>query len=184
MKIRKYKPEDHDRIDEICIETAREGLKTTPEMVEALTIVFSHYYTEQEPENVFVAVDDEDTAQGYILCADDFGIWSEEFQERYLNDSQNLPARMMGFGSVEALEPYADEYPAHLHIDLMPSIQGQGVGTQLITALVEHLKAKKIRGLILDVAADNERAIRFYKKNGFQVLHDDGDGIVMGMQLG
>ena len=59
LYLRKYKPEDHDRIDEICIETAREGLKTTPEMVEALTIVFSHYYTEQEPENVFVAVDDE-----------------------------------------------------------------------------------------------------------------------------
>jgi len=174
---------DRNSIDYICIETAREGLKTNADMVEALTIVFSHYYIDQEPENVFVAVDEMDAAQGYILCAQDYEAWAECFKSQYLDTTKNLPARMMGLASVDALRPYAQDYPAHLHIDLLPSCQGQGVGSQLISTLISHLKEKQVKGLMLDVAADNERAIRFYKKNGFQVLHDDGDGIVMGMKL-
>ena len=183
MEIRSYRETDRNNIDHICIETAREGLKTNEDMVEALTIVFSHYYIEQEPENVFVAVDESDTALGYILCAQDFDAWATCFRSQYLDTTENLPARMMGLGSIEALRPYAAEYPAHLHIDLLPCCQGQGVGSRLIATLVSHLKEKKVPALMLDVAADNERAIRFYKKNGFQIVHDDGDGIVMGMKL-
>ena len=65
-------------------------------------------------------------------------------------------------------------YPSHLHIDLLPRLQGQGWGRRLIDTLVERLRATGSHGLHLGVATANTNAQAFYRAVGFTELDDDG----------
>lgn len=71
-----------------------------------------------------------------------------------------------------------DEFPAHLHINLLPEYQRRGWGVQLIGALVERLREEECRGLYLGVGASNTGAVKFYEHNGFSrfaKLEQDGE---------
>ena len=78
---------------------------------------------------------------------------------------------------------YAAEYPAHLHIDLLDDYQRKGLGSKLVGALSEHLKAKGIAGLMLTVGGSNELGINFYKKYGFTELEKGLGDVAMGIKL-
>lgn len=47
---------------------------------------------------------------------------------------------------------------------------GKGIGRQLLSFVEDFLRARKINNLWLWVLDSNERAIRFYKRNGFQII--------------
>ena len=83
-------------------------------------------------------------------------------------------------------EPY-DEYPSHLHIDLLSRAQGLGHGRRMLTRLFEALAERGSPGVHLGVSARNIRADAFYRKVGFEELTRDGDGqeaiIYMGLSL-
>jgi hypothetical protein len=68
MIIRKYEPKDYEDIRHICWVTAKEGLNHDREL---LYTIACDYYINEESENIFVVVDDNDTAVGYILCSSD-----------------------------------------------------------------------------------------------------------------
>lgn len=71
-----------------------------------------------------------------------------------------------------------DEFPAHLHINLLPEYQRRGWGVQLIGALVERLREEECRGLYLGVGASNTGAVKFYEHDGFSrfaKLEQDGE---------
>ena len=58
---------------------------------------------------------------------------------------------------------------AGLDIAVTPDHQGQGLGADAVRTLVRHLMA--VRGhhrIVIDPAADNERAIRSYERVGFR----------------
>lgn len=70
-----------------------------------------------------------------------------------------------------------EEYPAHLHIDILPAFQSKGLGAKMIERLEEELRGKGVRGVHLVMAAGNEGAERFYKRQGFErwgVVMDGG----------
>ena len=62
----------------------------------------------------------------------------------------------------------------HLHIDLLPRLQGRGVGRRLIERLTASLRAQGVIGLHLHVGAANIRAIGFYQRVGFTDLGIEG----------
>ena len=75
-------------------------------------------------------------------------------------------------------------YPAHLHIDIDSNYQRLGIGTRLMDALINHLKAKGVKpGLMLVVGATNEQGRNFYKKYGFKELAITKMGVAMGIDL-
>ena len=76
--------------------------------------------------------------------------------------------------------PVVERYPAHLHIDLLPRMQGGGNGRRMIEALVVELQRSGASGVHLGVAAENARAIGFYEHLGFTTLHEDASGRLMG----
>jgi ribosomal protein S18 acetylase RimI-like enzyme len=73
-------------------------------------------------------------------------------------------------------------YPAHLHIDLLPVLQGRGVGREMMGRLLEELQARGVAGVHLGVDARNQRAVGFYEHLGFDRL-DDTDDVLMGIRL-
>lgn len=80
-------------------------------------------------------------------------------------------------------EPYGDDYPAHLHIDLLPQLQGQGWGRRLIEELVGMLRARGVTGLHLVADADNASALAFYDRLGFARVPSHAGVQAFGMSL-
>ena len=180
--IRNYHSKDSEHLKKICIETASalyQGKKLTEE---ALTEVYCRYYIEREPESCFVVVDENDVAKGYILCAKNYEAYSKIFKEYHLK-TWNLATLIMGNFALNSIKDYVKYYPAHLHIDLLPECQGQGYGRKLIEALIEHLKEREIKGLMLHVSMKNEGARAFYRKCGFEVLRADKNDVLMVLKI-
>lgn len=68
-------------------------------------------------------------------------------------------------------------YSAHLHFSdtlelsklyLCPSVYGKSLGSQLLTHLISEAETNNIKAINLYVLDNNESAIRFYKKHGFE----------------
>jgi len=59
-----------------------------------------------------------------------------------------------------------------------PSLWHKGIGSKAVAALEGHLRSKGVRTLCADPAADNEVALRFWPKLGFdplEVIEDQDD---------
>jgi ribosomal protein S18 acetylase RimI-like enzyme len=65
-------------------------------------------------------------------------------------------------------------YPSHLHIDLLPRMQGRGLGRQLMETLLAALRASGSRGVHLHVGRANERAAGFYQHLGMTEVPSAG----------
>ena len=182
-QIRQFKEKDATGVRAVCLALADDEWKSNPLFAEALQDVFCRYYIEEEPENCFVAVDETDQVKGYVLGSADYNAYADRFMEHIVNKSQNPVTQAMGSSSMETIAAFTKEYPAHLHIDLLPECQGQGIGRSLLDTLAMHFKKQGIPGLLLDVAKDNTGAIVFYEKCGFTKLHVGEQEIVMGRRL-
>jgi ribosomal protein S18 acetylase RimI-like enzyme len=75
-------------------------------------------------------------------------------------------------------------------IDVAPQAQHSGMGTLLMSSAEAELKRVGCDYVSLEVAVDNEPALRFYKKHGYSVLKvlpryylDSIDGLLMGKKL-
>ena len=62
------------------------------------------------------------------------------------------------------------DYPSHLHIDLLLRAQGHGLGHVLMARILAALQGGGSPGVHLTMAATNARAAKFYQKLGFTVL--------------
>ena len=184
ITIRAFQPTDLPRLREICLETSsfkRSDEKTTT----FLYLMFCDYYALCEPENVFVAVDETDTAQGYILCAADFKTYQKRFRFFFQPQCDRLGPYFAGIvrGEMFVHGLFAGRYPAHLHIDLSENARHQGVGTQLMETLKAHLKAQGCPGLMLSCGEKNKNAVQFYLRNGFQIRTKIAGSCVMTCDL-
>lgn len=104
----------------------------------------------------------------------------------------NDSGRIMGFIIADAFRPrrFAATMGRIITIDVDPAVQKSGLGRLLIARAEEHLKKAGCKEVILEVAVDNDRALRFYKKAGYSVLKslpryymDSLDGLLMGKKL-
>jgi [ribosomal protein S18]-alanine N-acetyltransferase len=75
-------------------------------------------------------------------------------------------------------------------IDVAPQAQHSGLGTLLLKKAEDVLSNAGCDSVLLEVAVDNEPALRFYKKHGYSVLKalpryylDSIDGLLMGKKL-
>ena len=57
-----------------------------------------------------------------------------------------------------------------LNIGIDPDFKRQGYGTALLNHLIEELRKRNIREILLEVRAGNKSAIQFYKKQGFKEI--------------
>ena len=195
-RLRQYQPVDYDAVSRICTLTAERGGDATGLYVadELMPDIFVRPYVTLEPSLAFVVDDGE--VGGYIVgTADtrDFvarftSDWLPGFAAKYAHTepvvSKDDLIRHLGFWPERMLIAEVDEYPAHLHIDLLPRLQGQGLGRQLIGTLVAALTERSVPGLHLSMDAANTNARAFYDRLGFVELPSStADAPVLGLRL-
>ncbi len=184
MEIRGYKESDKKAVQDICLYC--DGYEEFSENTKIFLLsTYCDYYTEREPENCFVAADDNDNAVGYILSTGNYDSFSYIFRNEYLPriPEEDKTNRGYAVSSLVLPEKYKTEYPAHLHIDILGEYQRMGLGHRLMDALLEHLKNKGISGVMLSVNPDNAKGMAFYKKYGFEIIEELPDAAVFGMKL-
>jgi ribosomal protein S18 acetylase RimI-like enzyme len=198
-RIRPAAADDLDRLYEICVRTADAGEDATPLHHDPMLPghVWAAPYLLHAPEHAFVVVDDDDVAGGYIIGALDSRAfeatleaeWWPELRRRYpLEADGRTEADRESVALIHQPSTAHDEvvrwYPSHLHIDLLPDLQGRGLGRELIDTLLDSLAAAGSPGVHLGVSARNERAIAFYRAVGFTELGRSRHGMAFGRRLG
>jgi ribosomal protein S18 acetylase RimI-like enzyme len=197
-RLRPYQPADHDAVYDICVRTGAAGEDATPLLGDPALLghVYAGPYLELTPDLAFV-VEDDDGVAGYILGAADTAEfedrlerdWWPELRRRYPTYRTDGDAAFddlliaLMHSPARAPANVVTAYPSHLHIDLLPRLQGQGWGRRLIDTLVERLRAAGSHGLHLGVAAANTNAQAFYRAVGFTELADDGVSVTFAMRL-
>lgn len=169
--IRPYQAKDKERVRQICLKNA--DCQYAPDDTKKyILLMYCDYYIEQEPDNCFVAVDANDNAVGYIICAENYEKYAKTFREVYLPQADHISLKRFVDARLDLLSHsmFKNAYPAHFHIDIDEDYQRRGIGSLLITALKLQLKKKKLNGMMLVCGADNRQAINFYEKNGFKTL--------------
>lgn len=184
MNIRKYKETDREQVIYICLNDMIKKDFPKP-VIDYVEWMFSRYYIDIEPDICFVAVDDNDKAIGYIYGAKDYDFYQNNFS-LYIRKVSELNNRAyLGEALTEMFDHaiYKDNYPAHLHIDILPEYQSMGFGSKLINAFCDNLKDLGVKGVMLIVGEDNEGARRFYERNGFHLLQVVPTGAAYGKTL-
>jgi ribosomal protein S18 acetylase RimI-like enzyme len=199
-RIRQYQPGDLDDLYRICLETADGGGDGTALFRDPRLPghVYAGPYATFEPSLAWVA---EDTAGvgGYVVGTLDSQAFEQRLEQdwwpalrtRYPAPPPELAAQLSAqeqraLASIHhpwaTDKELADRYPSHLHINLVPRLQGRGTGRQLMATLLSGLGAQGSRGVHLLVGRGNQRAPGFYRHVGFRELPVT-DAQVFAMQL-
>jgi len=179
--IRPFRPGDEPALSEICLRTADAGADATGvfEDDDIWAAVFVLPYVARHPELAFVVESVGGTPVGYIVGTPDTRAfedwfateWWPRFAQRWPKPETEVTRQdgtlIYAYGRRAGAEPYGDEHPAHLHIDLLPEAQGQGWGRRLIETFTAALRERGVTGLHLVASAENTGALAFYARLGF-----------------
>lgn len=197
-EIRPYRAADREALYAICLKTGDAGRDATALYAdpELLGHVYAGAYAALDPDCCLV-VEDDSGVGGYIVGTADTRAfeaacerdWWPALRARYADPpaGERTPdARMARLIHHPPRVPQhiADAWPAHLHINLLPRLQGQGWGRRLIETWRATLASRGAPACHLAVGLANPNAIAFYRTCGFRkLLRTDGPHgvIVFGM---
>ncbi len=186
VMIRRYSCKDREAVRQIAFDTALMGRSAElffdgPEFLkDAITL----YFTDYEPENLWVAEIDA-AVVGYITGARDERRMNKVFLMKILpqllvellrsgillkkKNWKLVTGAFRSFLKGEARRPdFYEEYPAILHINLKDGYRRSGAGTALISTLLDDLSSAGVKGVRLGTMSD--AAAAFFRKNGFTLL--------------
>jgi ribosomal protein S18 acetylase RimI-like enzyme len=162
----------------------------------SLAEVYLTPYLDLEPDSVFVVTAD-GRPVGYLAgCVDEAAFPSEDERTRAAVRKYGLwrmagPRRFLLRAALDAASlrvrrvPVAGElsdprWPSHLHIDLMPVARGTGAADALMKLWFERLRTAGSPGCYLQTSAENDRAVAFFERLGFERYGDNP--VVPGMR--
>ncbi|GAA4160469.1 N-acetyltransferase [Gryllotalpicola daejeonensis] len=187
-ELRPYRPEDRADVYRVCLLTGDSGVDATGKFSDdtLLPDIYAGPYLELEPELATV-VDVGGRVAGYLLAAADTLSFVERYRSAWLPGfaaRHPLPPLLesaedrlvdLGHHPERMIKSDQDRYPTHLHIDLLPELQRQGLGRALMRRLLDQLRERGIPGVQLGVGPDNVAAQTFYARLGFHRLPGSPD---------
>ncbi|UTP38981.1 GNAT family N-acetyltransferase [Phenylobacterium sp. LH3H17] len=183
--IRPYREDDLPALYDICLRTGDSGqdashLYDDPRIIGE---IYAAPYGVLQPDLAFVAEDDQGVA-AYALGTPDTRAFEARQEAEWWPRLRTVhpeppgpPSRAWTRDHWRAFQihhpftvPQAvvEAAPAHLHINLLPRLQGQDVGRALIATLLTALGERGTRHVHLGCDTANHRALRFYDIYGFQ----------------
>lgn len=188
VQIRNYRATDRPAVRRLSCDTADRGepVDRLFHDREAVADVLTRWYTDYEPESLWVA---ECGGQivGYLT-----GCLDTRRQERVMR-KEILPRAVSGtvargalwhmdtwrllaaFAATVVLGrfPYPIDltaYPAHFHINIREGWRGRRLGSQLVEAFVHQADRAGVWGIHVVTRGDNAGGRRFFEKRGFGLL--------------
>lgn len=184
--IRAYQPQDREAVRRLYCETAFMGrpVEIFFEGREILADLMTLYYTDYEPESLFVA-EFEGKVVGYLTgCKDTakkYAVFNKKiflktfwkfmrsglmFNEKNLKFfGSSLKSLLKG----QFFPPKIPKtYPAHLHINVEESFRRSGAGEKLMNAYFDYLRKSHVPGIHLSTFSNLGR--NFFAKMGFVLL--------------
>lgn len=158
-------------IEKIFFATSSRTEFSSPEQKENFYSNYTSYYVNHCPDWFYLAIKSNQVV-GYLT-----GCPYSELAKPHLE--QLIPTSALFTNCFQA-------YPAHLHINVDPSVQGQGLGAKLINHFTNQLKQADSTGVHL-VTAASARNVSFYTKLGFQKIdqgtYRDTELVCLGLSL-
>jgi ribosomal protein S18 acetylase RimI-like enzyme len=187
--IRPTTRDDLPALYEVCLRTGLAGADATDlyDDADLLGTVFVGPYVALA-EGVGYCIVDEHGPGGYVLGTADTRAFEAACERDWWPAHRARLADRGPSGTVDDLlvahvrrpprapDDLLRDFPAHLHIDLLPRLQGRGLGPRMIDTLLHDLASAGARGVHLPVAAGNVRAIGFYEHLGFRDVGSGRDG--------
>lgn len=181
--IRAATPADVPALYRICLQTAHAGqdasaLYSDPEYPGQR---FAVPYARFAPDFAFV-LDVGGEVKGYVVAAPDTrafeaqltASWWPALQQQYRHREPEAPLDGNLLHSIRHPDAAAAElvgqWPAHLHINLLPEQQKGGWGRKMIEHQLAALRAAGVSGVHLGVSLQNEQVCAFYQRLGFRHL--------------
>jgi GNAT superfamily N-acetyltransferase len=192
--IRPYRASDHAAVYDVCVRTADVGVDARGKYHsdDLMPDLFAGPYVFLEPDFAFV-LDDGHRAVGYVIGTPDTAAFARAYRARWIprlagryprppepepgtEPEPDPPASpddemiALHYRPERLLWPGLDEYPAHLHIDLLPPFQGAGHGRAMMETFYAVARRAGAAGVHVTVGQANTRAIGFYRRLGFRPL--------------
>jgi ribosomal protein S18 acetylase RimI-like enzyme len=187
VTIRKYRSQDRPAVRQICYDTGLMGESIDPYFgcLDLFTDYWMNYYTDYEPESAFVA-DVDGEVVGYLVGCKLTSVQQDTLRKEILprirrklfTFGYEIDSRFFKFAyrycrsaiRREFIEEPVRDYPAHLHMNMKEGFRSMGIGSMLMSAFLDYLKANNICGVHLGTTSYNRLAIPFYKKWGFRLV--------------
>lgn len=186
--IRPYKPEDREAVRHVCCETGFMGNPIEPVFSDRQLFAdfFSSYYTDYEPENSLVAIDDE-TGEliGYLLgcCRYRYNAFRQNLLIatrivpravfRYLTGRYDKQSRRFLYWVVfkaSKQTPKPVSRAAHFHFNLLPSYRIGRAGRDLVFTYMDNVKAMGMRAVYGQIQIQDDRRTRFFERYGYVLI--------------
>ena len=195
LSIRPAVEADFGALHEICLKTADAGKDGSALFGDPLVpgYLWSVPYAKFEPDFAFV-LSEGDRAIGYVIGTPDTAAFEKRLIEEWwpfvrtkvAGHTPVSPTEKMALFRIAEPE-VADraliaDYPAHLHINILPGAQSSGWGRKLIETELDAMKRHGVSAVHLGVAPDNDRAKGFYRHVGFEDISTP-DHCLFGMKL-
>lgn len=199
IEIRPVRPDDLDAVYAIALKTGANGEDATAAYTDPRLVghVYAAPYVLLAPECAFVVEDGQGTG-GYIVGAPDTRAFEARLEAEWWPALRPLypdPAPPHeGWSADERMaflihHPFRvpsrilADHPSHLHVNLLPRLQGRGVGSRLMGVFLARMKELGSRGVHLGVGGPNTRGRAFYAAYGFTVLEEGAHTVWCGIRL-
>ena len=195
VELRPYRADDLEALYEICLLTGDAGQDASPlhNDRKAVGHIYAAPYGVLEPTNVFVAEDDEGVA-GYVVGTYDTRAFNERLESEWWPALRAHYAQAMDLTAADRERvaymhrpgdnppDIVAQYPAHIHMNLLPRLRGQRVGTGLLQMWIEQARQAEVSGIHLGASPSNAGGIAFWTRSGFTPLRTEG-AVWFGMEL-
>ena len=195
FEVRQFQSMDMQMLYRICLLTGKDGSDASGTLDDD---ILGHYYAGPyatfEPDLCFVLADN-GAPSGYILGTSNSSAFAVTCEQRWwprlrqlypLPETDDMsPTAMMTRAIHRGYQApsICAEYPAHLHIDILPVAQSRGFGHKMMEMFCNALRTRGVPAVHFGVSRINERAVGFYRHVGFQVIQESETIFTFGRKL-
>jgi GNAT superfamily N-acetyltransferase len=178
LKIRPFDPDDLDALYRISLATGFAGGAASRLYADSKLMghIYSAPYALLEPSLALI-VEDEEGVAGFAVGTTDTTAWEQKLErdwwpslrEQYVKPleadasgwTRDQRRAFMIHCPTHTPPAVAQRYPAHLHMNLLPRIQGRGVGSKLFDRWLLVASGRGTKAIHVAINRDNVGALEF-----------------------
>ncbi len=190
IEFRLFEPEDLDALYEISLATGLAGGDAAHlyEDKKLIGHIYSAPYALLDPELAMVAVDDQGVG-GFVVGTHNTRAWEDRLEREWwpeLRAHYTEPAATQGiiptpdqrrismiFHPERTPTQIVEDYPAHLHMNILPRLQNRGVGSKLLDDWLNMARSRGAEAVHVGVNRANLDAMRFWRRRNFDEVRTE-----------